>query len=383
MNFMSDQFWDSRMDAIDTEAIRAELAGALSHKFDLNRAVAVFGAGDSAERCFANPVHKEGNIRYFIDDTPEKRGAAFMGWPVITTEQARELCRDFLILICSDSPKNSRTMYQVLCEHPIDGADVCLYASYHFCRHAGEVLTVYDMLEDPLSKATYADMILYRMGERPRDQAYTCSLASQYFAIPQFSDIRFDEVFVDCGAYVGDTFERFLANRSGNFQSYYAFEPDARNFEAFRTRMERLEREWSIPEGKIHLVPCGVGDKSCHLSADSQRLDDKKPDWSAFELLSHTETVSGGVPVCTVDEYFAQQPITFLKADIEGFEERMLRGARAVIRRDRPKLAVCLYHNPSDMYRLPLLIKEYCPEYKFLIRQHYFSWWETVLYGYV
>ena len=36
----------------------------------------------------------------------------------------------------------------------------------------------------------------------------------------------------------------------------------------------------------------------------------------------------------------------------------------------KPKLAISIYHNGEDYYRLPLLIKKLVPEYKIAIRHH-------------
>lgn len=67
--------------------------------------------------------------------------------------------------------------------------------------------------------------------------------------------------------------------------------------------------------------------------------------------------------------------------DIEGSELEAINGAIKTIRRDKPVLAICIYHKQEDFWKLPLRIKEICPEYtKFWIEQY--SPWdiETVLY---
>lgn len=87
----------------------------------------------------------------------------------------------------------------------------------------------------------------------------------------------------------------------------------------------------------------------------------------------------------SLDQYFAQrggERITFLKADIEGAEWDMLLGAENIIRSSRPKIAVCIYHNIFDFYRLPMLLREFVPEYKFSVRHHWNGFNETVLYCY-
>lgn len=44
--------------------------------------------------------------------------------------------------------------------------------------------------------------------------------------------------------------------------------------------------------------------------------------------------------------------------DIEGAEYEALLGARDIIFKYRPGLAISLYHRPADLWRIPLLINE-------------------------
>ena len=52
-----------------------------------------------------------------------------------------------------------------------------------------------------------------------------------------------------------------------------------------------------------------------------------------------------------------------------------------MIRRDKPRMAICIYHKPEDLYEIPLLIKALVPEYKLYIRHHGVFQYETVLYA--
>lgn len=86
------------------------------------------------------------------------------------------------------------------------------------------------------------------------------------------------------------------------------------------------------------------------------------------------------VPVHKLDTFFAHQKITFLKADIEGFELDMLTGAEQIIKRDKPKLALCVYHKVDDLINIVNKLKNLVPEYKFFLRHHSPHISETVLY---
>ena len=88
----------------------------------------------------------------------------------------------------------------------------------------------------------------------------------------------------------------------------------------------------------------------------------------------------GNCKVVCLDEYL-KEPYTFLKADIESFEYRMLQGARRGIIEYKPKLAICIYHSSIDLYSIPMLIKELVPDYKLAIRHHANDLTGTVLYA--
>ena len=67
--------------------------------------------------------------------------------------------------------------------------------------------------------------------------------------------------------------------------------------------------------------------------------------------------------------------------DIEGAEIEALKGAEKTIKKYRPKLAICIYHEPDHLYRIPLIIKEMVPEYRIYIRHHSDTASETVCYA--
>ena len=93
------------------------------------------------------------------------------------------------------------------------------------------------------------------------------------------------------------------------------------------------------------------------------------------------EGASGSeVPFWAIDD-FAKEKYTFLKADIESYEYRMLLGARNTIQQYRPRLAICIYHNMVDMYSIPELVHAINPDYRLSVRQHSYGYEETVLYA--
>jgi len=70
-----------------------------------------------------------------------------------------------------------------------------------------------------------------------------------------------------------------------------------------------------------------------------------------------------------------------IKMDIEGAEINALKGAKHIIQYTMPDLAICVYHKISDLWRIPNMLKQWVPEYKFYMRNHKERTLETVLYA--
>lgn len=183
----------------------------------------------------------------------------------------------------------------------------------------------------------------------------------QYFDLPEL-DLR-NEYFVDAGALDGETTRYFLKHFEGGHA--YVFEP---NPEQFKITKERL-REYPQAE----LFPYGLYDENTALRFEPQ---ERWPGSSRISEIGHIE-----VEVRKLDDLLGDRKVTFIKMDIEGSELAALRGAERIIREQRPKLAICVYHKPEDMWEIPSLILSYHPDYKLYLRLYTLGDTESVLYA--
>lgn len=87
------------------------------------------------------------------------------------------------------------------------------------------------------------------------------------------------------------------------------------------------------------------------------------------------------IKVRAIDDVKECHDATFIKMDIEGSELNALKGAEKTIRRNKPKLAICIYHSNEDMIRLAEYIHELNPEYKLYIRHYSYDAYDTILYA--
>lgn len=216
-------------------------------------------------------------------------------------------------------------------------------------------------LADAASRQCLLDLLSFRLGEQLSYSSFRHADA-QYFnalTLPGLQDRPV--VYLDGGAYNGDTF----AEASGQMQLAQAwlFEPDPDNY---RTMVERV-RAGTVG---ATCLPCALSDQYGILS---------------FEPGGEAATIVAGgsqrIVTLALDELLPQQRVDFVKLDVEGAEAAALRGARRLIERSRPVLALSLYHLPRDPWELPALLRSMCPDYRFYLRQHCFNSFDSVLYA--
>jgi len=182
----------------------------------------------------------------------------------------------------------------------------------------------------------------------------------QYFP-KDFFRLGENEVFVDCGAYDGDTIAEFRRETGDQFAQIVAFEPDPKNFAALRSTVKG--------DPRITLQPYAAG----------VRLETVRFTISGTgSRISSTGTCE--VHVITLDEALKGVAPTYMKFDIEGSEPDALAGGRETIARYRPKIAACLYHAPDHLWSIPLLLNEILPHSRFTLRTYSADGWECVCY---
>jgi FkbM family methyltransferase len=165
-----------------------------------------------------------------------------------------------------------------------------------------------------------------------------------------------DEVFVDCGAFDGDTVTEFLHQWDSQFREVIAFEPDSLSFQKLTLTIDKLP---SPVRSRIRAVAAAVGDR-----AGSVRFP------STGGLGSAVGAGGEEAPQVTLDDALSDCSPTYIKMDIEGAELQALQGARVLIERDAPVLAVCAYHVQDHLWKLPLTMHSLNPDYRIFIRPH-------------
>lgn len=222
-----------------------------------------------------------------------------------------------------------------------------------------EILSLYS---EPQSKEIIKNrLLLYRTG----DVSYIDNMPvnyHQYFHDDYYS-ISEKEIFVDCGAFDGDSIEQFVEYTKGKYQRIIAFEPDSISFEKLCEKTKKYH--------DVYVSCCATGKENSKMC------------FSSKGALGSTFSKEGTamIDVKKLDDIFDSEKVTLIKMDIEGAELDTLMGAENLIKRCKPKIAVCIYHKLEDIITIPRYLLRIVPEYRFKVRHHSNSMCETVLYA--
>lgn len=159
-----------------------------------------------------------------------------------------------------------------------------------------------------------------------------------------------EEVFVDLGAFNGDSVCSYIEN-FGNYKRIYCYEITSASMEQMQEKLKGcrdiIYRNVGVGKqrGEMYLAKPEKADSANRLNSESGQK----------------------VEVVTLDEDISEK-ITFIKMDIEGSELDAVEGAERHIREEHPKMAVCSYHNNHHLWEIPRKLKEYYPDYKLYMR---------------
>jgi len=162
------------------------------------------------------------------------------------------------------------------------------------------------------------------------------------------------DVVIDAGANIG--LFSGLASRKcckGSGGIIWSFEPVPDNI--------TLLKSTAALNGGINVMPFGLTD-----TIGSAIMTLSKSLTGNTMVLGIDSDVTIEVRTTTLDFFVHEnnlQKVDFIKADIEGAERLMLKGARQVLRDFAPKLALCTYHLPDDPQILRELILDANPNY--------------------
>lgn len=172
--------------------------------------------------------------------------------------------------------------------------------------------------------------------------------------------INAHEWVIDVGACEG-FFTFYALKRNANV---LIFEPEVHLFEALKRTFEDY-----IQNGRVQAFNLALGDKS---SKNTLVLNDKNVGGSFIlsegDKRKFNDKKVSEISVITLDELYLSgklPQISFIKADIEGFERYMLKGSVTVLKNLKPMLAICYYHKKDDFDVIMKFLEDLNVGYKF------------------
>lgn len=379
--------------------------------------VALFGAGALGEElCATLRAHGVFPV-CFCDNDASRGGTTYFGLPVVTYRELRESRRDHLVVVASHkylSPITEQlrgggfAMDRVFCKSTDAIAPIafmyamigtqCLFGAYHheaggapvrdvLREHERSIDEAHDLLTDDHSKglllsklavlASEGSFELFREFILTYSQPVLQYGSGHYEGTPEdyyyFNNDVFsmgpDEVYVDVGAYDGDTVRTFVdacRNAGRRYRRIYAFEPDPSCYDALRAN--------TAADRDIVYEPLG-------LWSASKTLRFRTSDGSIHDQAGGIDA-DGNVEirVVSLDDYLQGAPVTLIKMDPGGnVIPDAVRGAAETIRRWRPKLALGAYHAVTSLFEIPLLVHRICPDYRLFLRHNTYHLCDTDL----
>ncbi|MEI6826583.1 MAG: FkbM family methyltransferase [Desulfuromonadales bacterium] len=391
------------------------------HKRDaLNGApVVLFGAGGlGAEMCSTLRTHGVNSV-CFCDNDDTKKDSAYCNIPVITFQQLKESHKNSLVVITSHKYldlltdqllENDFSSDRVLCKksdaltptvfmYSMIGTQ-CLFGGYAkecggrtvmetYLEHQQSIFDAYTILADQHSKDLFVAKLalmasngnfelfknfIHRYSQPVLEFGfgnYDGTPEDYYYFNNDVLTLSPEEVYVDVGAYDGDTIKTFVeacTTKQVTYAKIYAFEPDPNCYQALLKNT------------------AGYNNIVCHQSGI----------WSQTQILRFNTSENGihdqageishegniEIKVVSLDDFLQGEKVTFIKMDPGGnVIPEAIHGAAKTIAQFKPKLALGSYHAVKSMFEIPLLVHKICPDYKLYLRHNTYHLCDTDLFA--
>ncbi len=227
-----------------------------------------------------------------------------------------------------------------------------------------QIEKAFHRLGDDESRQQFLETLRFRLGIST-DKMPIPSNTLQYFPDQLVTGLVSSErgvVFVDGGAYDGDTLMQ--AATQFPIAAAYAFEPDSVNF-------RKLVQNTKGRNFPVISFPCGLSNMTEWLSFSSESSE-------ASAVIPDGNT---RIQCVRLDECLVGQRVDYIKLDVEGHELAALEGARVIIDRYRPALAIAAYHRWDDIWRIPEFLQCHVPDYRIIYRMHEYNTFDSIFYA--
>jgi len=217
---------------------------------------------------------------------------------------------------------------------------------------------VYGKLEDDKSRLVFENLLDLKLNLDMQNSIFGFSVNQQYWE--DFVEIKQIKIFVDCGGFDGDSTISFI-NRQPDYKKVYFFEPFIKCMELAKSNLKQF------PNIEYHNIAVSDQKSKIYFTEDLGVANHQSNEGT---LEVETDTLDNII----------KEKIDYIKFDIEGDEYKAIEGARLLICRYKPKIAVAVYHKVEDLWQIPGLILSMNKDYKIYLRHYTEGLSESIMY---
>lgn len=323
-----------------------------------DRPIIIYGTGDGASVLISHLIEKGVSISAVVASDDFARNRTFMGYKVLKISEVLKKLPNALVVVAfgSDRPDIIHKINELNSKHDLIVAEIPLCGDFFdkniYQKDREKIDFCRGLFADKQSVLLFDSMLRYKLYNRFDDLMEFTEKREESLELLNLNN---DMIYADIGAYRGETLY--------DFKKVYAFEPAEKNF-------IHLKENIKSRDGEVILIQKAV-------------TQDNKGDYISQNNGRGVKISDKGIKVETVslNEYFKDKKVDFIKMDIEGQEKQALLGADKILKRDSPALLISAYHYTDDFYKIPILINEIYKDVKiYLRREKCFPAWELNVY---
>ena len=320
-----------------------------------NRPILIYGMGNGADKIVQRLSQYGISVADYFASDGFVRGQIFHGKTVLSRSEALSRYPDAIVLLAFGSARAEvlQAVEQIQETHTLRVPDVPvfgdnLFTGGFYAEHKEKFEKARSLLADERSRTLFDDLIRFKLSGTA---SYLWDTQSPEQTICECLHPERYRICADLGAYVGDTAEMMLG-LFPNVTRIDAWEPDPKTFkklERYALEHPQVRPFMSASLDRTGSVEFAVsGNRNAGIDAPGKVAP---------------------VPCTAPDDLYRNDPPDFIKIDVEGAERPTLLGAKQTISKHRPDLLLSLYHRSEDLFDLPILLNEICPDYRLYLRR--------------
>ena len=330
-------------------------------------AVLIYGTGDGADKIIDELSRRNISVAGIFASDGFVRKRVFRGFAVLSYSDADRLFPDLPVLMAfgSDRPEVLENVKKIAARHPFFFPDVPVAGNEifdypFFIRNRDRLLRVRQHLADERSRHTFDCIVSFKLSG-DISYLFDCETPQNGDDLPAMPE---NAVFLDLGAFTGDTALEFYKTHP-DCKKIIAVEPDKRNY--------RRLCENTAETGVVTALNAVASDYDGTVFFENGRG------------MGGRIAAGGEQTLCVKADTLLsdENGEIIIKADVEGGELNVLKGAEITVKNKKPYMIIDCYHRSDDLFVIPEKVLEYAPDYRIYMRHRpYLPAWETAFYFY-